>query len=460
MMVRVKVEQAAETGHAMPNDAMPEPLSAPATQSRQSSGLALPTRVIAYAWGEKYIAELLSLALPALLAAGNLPYVAASTRCEVVILTERKCFDRFLVNPTVVRIQEFCPVRLYALDDLISDPDKYGVALTYALHRGFADLGAAATDSWLIFINSDFIIADGSLRTLLGRLAAGERLVASPSYCVNSEAVAPILLRQLDRQTQTLALPPRELASLVLRHRHNTIRGKTVNRPVFSARYMDQFYWEVDDHTLLGHQMPIAIVGMRPERHLSEPNSFWDHGLMREFVPTAEPCVIGNSDEFLMLELRGERVAEDQLRLGRPTPAEIARNTISFLTAYQRDMARYPLTLHDRDLPAGIDAARKQLQSYVDRVLAYTPKVLPSHLGHPQWNYHRPAFIKSRHKYLFGQTRTGNRDARAAGRSRRTGSRVVETRRAEKGLRATTQPARDVARSSARRDRRAPATAR
>jgi hypothetical protein len=373
------------------------------TQLENRLPLVLPTRVITYAWGEKYVGELLSLTLPALLAPGNLPHVAATVPCEVVILTQQRFFTRFLADAAVVRMQEYCRVRLLALDDLISDPDKYGMALTHILHRGFADLGPAVTDRWLMFLNADFILADGSLRNLLNRLAAGERLVASPSYCVNAGAAVPELLHRIDPHTRGLSLPPREMAALVLCHRHNTIRGKTVNQSLFSIRLLDQFYWQIDGDTLLGHQMPIAIVGMRPERYLAEPNSYWDHGLMREFVPDAAHSVIGDSDEFLMLELRGEEVAQDQLRLGWPAPAEIARNAISFLTAYQRDMAQYPLTLHAQDLPPDVDQARSRLRAFVDSVLAHLPPVLPSHLDHPQWNYHRPGFIKSRHDYLSKQ---------------------------------------------------------
>jgi hypothetical protein len=375
----------AVSGRAQPDGALPS---------------VYPTRIITYAWGEKYIGELLSLTLPALLAPGNLPYVASTVPCEVVILTEEGAFPRLFGDPTVGKIQALCPVRLVGLDDLIPAPDKYGMALTYVLHRGFSDLGPSVTDTWLLFLNADFIIADGSLRNLIRHLAEGRRLVASPSYCVNAEAVVPELLSRLDPRTRALTLSPRELAALVLRHRHNTIRGKTVNQPAISVRYMDQFYWLVDHATLIGHQMPIAIVGMRPERHLAEPNSYWDHGLMTEFFPSTEPFVLGDSDDFLMLELRSEDVAQDQLQIGWPNPREIARNTASFLTAYQREMARHPLTLHSADLPANIADGRAALRSFVDTVLSHVPAVLPSHLDHPQWNYHRSGFIEARHKYL------------------------------------------------------------
>ena len=361
---------------------------------------ARPTRLITYAWGEKYLELLLSLNLPALLAPGNLPYVAAKVPCQVVILTEERFFHRVASHLAVAQVKTFCDVRLVALDDVIAVPDKYGMALSYVLHRGFADLGPAMTDSWQIFLNADFILSDGSLRALLPRLARGERIVAAPSYCVNAEAVLPELRQRIDPQTLALSLPPRELAALILRHRHNTIRGKTVNQRAISMRYMDQFYWEADPNTLLGYQMPVAIVGLRPQRHLSEPNAYWDHGLMREFCPDAEVCVIGDSDEFLMLELRGEDTAADQMSLGWPTPAEIASRMIVFLTPYQREYLRYPLTLHAADLPTDVEGTRAKLEAHIGEVFAHVPEVLPSHRNHPQWQYHLPAFTKSRHDCL------------------------------------------------------------
>ncbi len=364
---------------------------------------ALPTRIITYAWGETYIDELLSLTLPALLAPGNLPRVAAEVPCELVLLTEERFFARVLNHRSIGKARALCPLRLVGLDDLVTSKDAYGMSLTHALHRGFSDLGAEATNTWLIFLNADFILADNSLDRLLGHLRRGERIVASPSYCVNSSDVAPQLLAAVDVETGALSLSHRRMASLILHHRHNTVRAKTVNQSDFHHRYMDQFYWDVDSHTLIGHQMPIAIVGLRPERQLVEPNSFWDHGLIAEFCPESPVTVLGDSDEFLMLELRRNHAELDLLESGPLDPAEVGARMISRVTPYQRDFAAHQLTLHDQDLPAEIDDARRKLEAFVGNVLCHCPAVLPSHLDHPQWNYHRPRFIEGRHAVLSKQ---------------------------------------------------------
>src|SRR5215468_1534011 len=367
-----------------------------------------PTRMITYAWGEKYADTLLTLTLPALLAPGNLPYVASEVPCELVILTERRFFSKFDIHPTIARIREVCPIRLVRLDDLIVSKDKYGMTLTYALHRGFSDLGPAMTEHWQIFLNADFILADGSLRTVIGHLSRGERIVASPSYCTIAEEVTPELRRYLDVATSTLSISHRELARLILQHRHTVIRGKTINQTSFHMRYADQFYWSVDDATLIGYQMPVSIVGLRPQRHLVEPNSYWDFGLIWEYCPQADICVIGDSDEFTMLELRDRSVAEDQIIPGPVDKKAIAERMVTWVTPYQQHFLKFPLTLHDRDLPSNIDDAYSQLRSFVDDVMSHTP-ALPSHIKHFQWEYHWTAFhdarrISSRIRALISTT--------------------------------------------------------
>src|SRR5262245_42083455 len=354
-----------------------------------------PTRVITYAWGEEYADTLLTLTLPALLAPGNLPYVASEVPCELVILTERRFFSKFDNHPTMARIKKICPIRLVRLDDLIVSKDKYGMTLTYALHRAFSDLGPAMTEHWQIFLNADFILASGSLRSVICHLSRGERIVASPSYCTIAEEVIPALRKRLDTTASILSVPPRELARLVLQHRHLVIQGKTVNQLAFHMRYADQFYWSVDDSTLVGYQMPVSIVGLRPERYVAEPNSYWDFGLIWEYCPRAEICVIGDSDDFVMLELRDKGVAEDQVVPGPPNKQAIAERMVTWVTPYQRHFLNFPLTLHGRDLPPTVDDARVKLRSFVDEVMVHVPE-LPSHINHSQWEYHWRHFRDAR----------------------------------------------------------------
>ncbi len=340
-------------------------------------------RLVTAAWGESYVSKLLDLAVPALLAPGNLPAMAKDFDLEFAIAAESAHFDRISNSDAMRRLSRFVKPILRPIDDLVDHPAGYGQALTRALHRGFDDLGERMVGAHLMFLNADFVVADGGYANLARRVLAGERLIFAPSYCAVSEAVDPMLRAAVDPASGALRLPAREMARMILDFRHMTIRAKTVNRPFMHMHVTDQFYWEVDRHTLLGRQLPISLVYMRPERAYIEPICFWDYAVISGACPTAPRCVMGDSDEFLMLELRKEKTFEELMTLGRLTPAEIARG-LAYMTPDQFEMGRYDLTLHAGELSRETPAARAELTRFVDAVYARLDPP-SSAIGHKYW---------------------------------------------------------------------------
>src|SRR6185436_4661296 len=121
-----------------------------------------PLRVVSIAWGEAYVDIFLEFCLPALLAPGNLPALAGHFDCELVFVTESRLFEKVRAHPAFQHAAHFCAPRLVPIDDLVATRQSYGMSLTYALFRGFEDLGPRMTDCYVLFINADFILADGS----------------------------------------------------------------------------------------------------------------------------------------------------------------------------------------------------------------------------------------------------------------------------------------------------------
>ncbi len=354
-------------------------------------------RIIMTVWGEGYLTEMLEVTLPAVVAPGNLPALAELVECEYVLVTESAFFDRIRATPIFQRIEAVCSARLVSLDDLVMTRNHYGMTLTHAFCRGFEDLGAAMTDCHLIFLNGDFILADGSWRNLARKIVDGHSLVVAPSYCAIKERVEPILRKRMAAAgEESLVIPQRELAALTIPNRHYTIRGKTVNQQLFSMGCIEQFYWYVDDCTLLAHQMPIAVVCLKPEQALTELKCFWDYGLISELAPTTKPYVFDDSDDFLMMELRSENTYTESLAMGWPTAAEISANLGGFVTKDHVDYGRYSLVLHSRDLPPTVPAARKKLRAFVDRVFAGLPSELISWRDHPYWQASLYEFERAR----------------------------------------------------------------
>ena len=350
-------------------------------------------RLVTIAWGRTYVDHLLDFALSAALAPGNLPALTAVFDCTTVIVTEEQLFNYVWAHPTAKKLKQICSVELVPLDDLISEPWQYGMTIAYALFRGFADLGPAMTDTYILFLNADFILADGCYAKLIAHIRSGEPVHLAPSYCTVEERMRPLLREAKKRNGGILVIPPRDMAALILAHPHNTIRTKTVNQSVFEFEYADQFYWKVDSHTLIGHQMPIALIGMRPECVLTDLNTFWDWGTVYEFCPSKQLTVIGDSDDFLIMELRSKDRSVDSIWFGRSSAKQIARRLRGHVTRYQLDNAQFDLLLHSRELPSDLGDARYRLRTHVDEVLRYLSSI-PNHRWHRQWRYHLRHFLR------------------------------------------------------------------
>ena len=249
-----------------------------------------PARLIIPLWGSVYAEKLVSMTLPALLAPGNLPSLARMFDVEVVLVTEHKLVDYIQRARSFQRLSTICEVKFASLDDLMPcEPGEYGVVLTAALFRGFVDLGAKVTETFLLFLNADFIIADGSYRRLGELMREGKRVIHAPSFRVVLEEVWPQLEARVDAESAMLAVKPREMAKLALTHKHLTVKARTVNQRLYHQWCMDQFYWYVDEETLIGYQWPIALVAIKPERAIPEPVLVWDFGYLPEAAPTLEP---------------------------------------------------------------------------------------------------------------------------------------------------------------------------
>ena len=351
-------------------------------QNRRKDGsLREQARIITFAWGERYLSDLMDVSIPAVMSPGNIPAFSENFESTLVIVTERRFFDSISRYSIIQSALITCDVRLIPIDDLLSP--WYGITLTYALMRGFADLGAAMKDTHLVFFNADFVVADGSYRTLAQRIIGGARLAVAPSYCMELEQALP-KLRARRTDEGTLTVPPRDMAAVILEHRHNTIRAKTMNRPFLRTQRYDQFYWHVNDNTLLARQMPISVVYMRPERVITEMPTFWDYGVVSELCPTAKPCVLSDSDDFLMGELRTANSSRELLQPGTPDINEIARDLTTFTTQDHRDYGRHTLILHSAELPINLAEESRHLAHYVDGVYERLGPPL-DYRNHPFW---------------------------------------------------------------------------
>lgn len=317
---------------------------------------------------------------------------------EFVLVTEKSLFKRFRMTPAFVRLANLCDVKLMPIDDLLIGRGSYGVTLTCAYHRGFSDLGDRMRDYFLFFLNADFVLADRSYETALENIRKGATLLLAPSYCVTTERVVPLLQEKYLINEAVLEISKREMSEIILKERHKSIQGKTVNQNVMHMEFVDQFYWDVDESSMLARQLPIAVVGLRPERTYVNPVTFWDYGMLSEMCPKAVPCVLGDSDQFAMMELRKDSSVDASLKAGWPSQREIAQALSKFTTEDQRKLGRYTLVVHSKKLPDNFSEHVQKFSEYVDGVYKYLG-IAHSHVNHSQWIYH--SSVLQRHQILY-----------------------------------------------------------
>jgi hypothetical protein len=340
-------------------------------------------RLIIPFWGAAYLEKLVNITIPALLAPNNLPAMVELFDVDVVLVTERALRPKLVSSRAYANLARLCPIDVRFLDDLMTGvPGDYGVVLSYALYRGFTDLGERMRDTYLMFLNADFIISDGSYRTLARLMKEGHRVIHAPSFRAISEDVMPVLRAKLDPDATTLAMTSREMVDLALKHKHVTVRARTVNQKLYHQWRMDQFYWYVDEATLIGYQWPVALLAIKPETVLVEPTLMWDYAFVPDAAPTLPRHFIADSDDFFMLEPQGKRSGEDMLRLGWISFDEIAKDLSNWTTKEQRDCGRQLFVFHSRDLP-NIDKTAAESRVYMEEIYKrLSPEPRP-HFEHP-----------------------------------------------------------------------------
>ncbi len=334
-------------------------------------------------WNEVYIERFATLTLPSFLASGNLSALAAVVDLEVVIMTARRDITTIQTYAALRRLREICPVRFIEIDDLIGSA-AYGVTLTLAYGRAVIACGAAMLNTHFVLMNSDFVLADGSLRSLSRHILAGRSIVLAPSLRATAEALEPTLRLAVDHTAGTLTMAPREMVRLAFANLHPTTVAKIVNQGFCHTVHPNQFFWQVDTHTMLGRYYLIFVLCLKPDRIVTAINSYCDYGFVPEMCPSGDTAVMDDSDDFLMLEVQRRDQEMFLLRLGRQRVGDVAQRVDEWATAEHRLAARHDLVFHTRDTPPAIGAAKTEARVFIEQLERRFGAPVP-HAFHPYW---------------------------------------------------------------------------
>ena len=339
-------------------------------------------RFLTCLWGREHRARWLALSLPSLLAAGNLPALVASTNLEVAILTDKRSASLIRGHAAFRRLQKICQVHFIEIDDLIVGT-TYGVTLTLAYARGIVSTGEEQTNTTFVFMNSDFIVADGSLATLADKIRSGHRCIVAPSLRASAERLLPTLRKAVSGHR--LSLKPRALVGMALGNLHLTALAKTVGQDEFHCLSFNQSYWRMGQSALLGRYHLLFMLCIRPEIPLGPINSYCDYGLIPELVPSSPMMALTDSDEFFMLELGPEHQEDDLLRFGPARPDHIAGSLRRWTTKEHRQSAEFDFIFHSGPVPKELDRVSKNAASFIADLHTRMGDRPVSHVHHHYW---------------------------------------------------------------------------
>ncbi len=340
-------------------------------------------RVLTCLWGDSYIDHWLGLSLPSLLAPGNLPALAEKTEIEVLVLTRQADIENIRKDPIFSDLVATCPTRFIPIDDLIAGI-AYGVTLTLAYARGVRDSGDRQTETFFVFMNSDFILSDGSLEKLGEKILEGRACVVAPSLRATSEMVLPRLYEALDPSGRRLTVGSRQLVRMALENLHPTTIGKIMDQDVTHCVSFNQLYWRVDDTTLLGRSHLIFMLCLKPERPLGPINSYCDYGFIPEMTPSSPMFALADSDDFFMLETGDRQQERSLLRIGSASIRKIARHLQDWTTEEHRRAAQIDCVFHSGELPANLEQKKKEATAFITRLHSLMRQAV-SHVNHHYW---------------------------------------------------------------------------
>jgi hypothetical protein len=334
-------------------------------------------------WGARYIDEFARLSLPSYLAPGNLPYVASEAELEIVILTSREGQSHFAALPIMEKLNRVCPVRFILIDDLITT-GVYGVTLTLAYARGIQDSGDEQTNTHFLFMNSDFVLADGSLRSTIAKLREGYPCVMAPSLRASAEPTLPKLALALSSDGQVLNMSSREMVKLAFDNLHPTVIAKTVTQDFMTCQTHNQLFWQVDGTTLLARYHLIFMLAIKPEVPIRNINSYCDYGFVPELVPSGKFGILDDSDDFFMLELQPAMQEQELLSCGTKSLNGIAAELSRWTTREHRRFALKDIVFRTSSPANELPEARAAAERFVEKLHARM-KVSKDHIDHHYW---------------------------------------------------------------------------
>jgi hypothetical protein len=335
-------------------------------------------------WGYQFIGRFLEFCLPTLLASNNIPAIARELPCRFVLLSSVADEPIIRSHPAWQKLERHCACEIRSIDDLITQ-GNHTATITLAFERALRQSGDAMRDTCFIFLMSDYLVADGSLKTALRKIQTGAGAVLAGNFQIIAEDAAPLLRQRLDLESHEIVLTPRDLVRWSLAHLHPATVANIVNFGLTHNAHSNRLFWRVDENCLIGRFYLMHPIAIHPETSDFVVASSWDYSFVPELCPSGNVAALTDSDDYLVVELQRRDYEWENLRPGPVVAAELAKSLAEWTTDYHRRNVAQTVIFHAADRPADLAQFIARSDAFVETVRQSLVAPALSHRRHPYW---------------------------------------------------------------------------
>lgn len=323
-------------------------------------------------WGAAYIDVFFNVSMPSLMAPGNIPCLLRSERVVVVVTTSAQDFPVIQNDLRLAALRRIVDVEILEIPIY---PEKFP---TFAnahetIFRAFHHPTAVFT-----MMACDLLVSDGFFLAIKRRVDEGYDAVVGFALRGNQEA--------LDQEIEAfraadgvIAIPPRALATLILRHLHLLSRRQIWGEPSEPIIHHSVSIWgDARTHVLSRtfHPCPIAFTNLKKPPKV---RNALDSSLLDDSYLSADRFYYAtDSEELCFVGLTP--VAEEEMTESYETSDERIRAAASWCahhsSRFMFDFARQPMWIRAGEVRPNEDAALEaESLAVLERIALSVPQV-------------------------------------------------------------------------------------
>jgi hypothetical protein len=334
-------------------------------------------------WGTEYINDFTKFTLPALLFPGNIPLATQAHRVNVSLITTEQDKENIQKNPEYKRLDDITTVNYIFIDDVVIDYN-YSVILTVAYWRGIRAIpDNDYFNTLIIFLNSDFILSDGSLGSIIQKAQNGASAIYGASLRIIAEETRSILAAKLMEKNPEIFFQPQNLVNFALKHLHPTVEAMILNQKKYSYKIYTKLYWKISKNLLVSHDYLLCCMGIVPTKKIGKIKSYIDYSFVPELTDLTNLHYIDDSDEYLALEMQNFDKEIEFISNKSMSLKKIANHFSTWTTQEHRNAANHLIKFHSKEISKSERKFEEFEEKYV-QIKNFLKKPI-DYMNHPHW---------------------------------------------------------------------------